>query len=122
MRAVRRIRYRRKPVRFRRRRYARRRVHRRRTTKLSVKLTRTIVMDVDGKAENNLSLHANLNEFSEHINLGANFERVKVWKVRARVYPQQNVANNTTRIGNYCIVPYHNVMPATAINFPTALD
>lgn len=120
---VRRMRYRRKPVIRRRRRRGIRRAHRRRVPKLSVKLTRTIQLDADGKAENNLSLHCNLNEFAEHINLGANFERVKVWKVKARVYPQQNVANNSTsRVGNYCIVPYHNVMPTTPINFPTALS
>lgn len=106
----------RKPVR-------RRVLHRRRQPVLWVKLTRTIQVTQAPNVELNVPLHCQLNDFSEHINLGANFERVKVYKQVIRVLPQQNVSNtSTSRVGNYCILPYHKPVPSPFVSLPTALS
>lgn len=100
-----------------------RRRHRRRTPVLYCKLTRTVQLNAVPNAENNFALHVTLNDFAEHINLAANFERVKVLRQVVRVYPQQNVSNNSTsRTGSYCLLPYHKPAPTTPVNFPTALS
>ncbi|UNY50593.1 capsid protein [Chifec virus UA13_1727] len=129
MRAVRRVFARRrlalrKPVRrtiFRRR--FGRRIRRRRQATLYCKITRTIHASHPLKDEYNLPLHVTLNDFSEHVNLAATFERVKVLRQVVTVYPQQNVSNtSTSRVGGYCLVPYHKTLPTTYINYPTALS
>lgn len=87
------------------------------------KLTRTVQAVVPPNTEYNLALHVTLNDFAEHINLAPNFERVKVLRQTVRVFPQQNVSNtSTSRVGNYCLLPYHKPTPVTPINFPTALS
>ncbi len=120
------MRFRRKPV-YRRRRFkpVRRRVYRKRrpTPALYIKLTRTVQIAVAPNTEFNYSFQVSLNDFAEHINMAPNFERVKVLRQDIRVYPQQNVSNtSTSRVGNYCLFPYHRPAPTTAINFPTALS
>lgn len=101
----------------------RRRLRRKKTPTLYVKLTRTVQITVPSATEYNYALHVTLNDFAEHINLAASFERVKVLRQTVRVYPQQNVSNtSTSRVGNYCLLPYHKPAPTTAINFPTALS
>ncbi len=98
-------------------------MQRRRTPVLYVKLTRTIQVAIGPNIEFNQPLHVTLNDFAEHINLAPNFERVKVLRQVVRVFPQQNVSNtSTSRVGNYCMFPYHKPPPGTTINFPTALS
>lgn len=90
---------------------------------LFVKLTRTIQIAIPPSVEFNQPLHVSLNDFAEHINLAPNFERVKVLRQTVRVLPQQNVSNtSTSRVGNYCMLPYHKPLPTSLINFPTALS
>lgn len=122
------MRFRRRPV-YRRRMFKpvlrRRRRHygRSRQSVLYVKLTRTVQINVTPGLESNYPMHVTLDDFAEHINLAANFERVKALRQVVRVFPHQNVSNNSTsRVGNYCLVPYHKPAPTPAINFPTALS
>jgi len=98
-------------------------IRRRRQTSFPVKLTRSVHVTTNGSADYNLSFMVSLNDFAEHINLGGNFERVKVLRQTVCVYPHQNVANNTTsRIGSYALIPYHKPLPSPGPNFPTALS
>nr|QHN64369.1 capsid protein [Cyclovirus sp.] len=107
-----------KPV----RRY-RRRFHRRRTPHLACKITRTLTIDVAANSDNIYAMNVTLDAFAEHRNLAPNFERVKVLRQNIRVFPQQNVANNSTsRVGTYAIVPYHKPIPASPISFATAVS
>lgn len=100
------------------------RFRRKKNNALNVKLTRTIQVSSNAKTGGIYSLHQTLDEFSEFKNLAPNFEYVKVNRVRVRVYPQQNVSNNSTsRITNYALVPYHRpVVQPTVPNFPTCLS
>lgn len=120
------MRFRRKPV-YRRRRFkpVRRRYRRTRrpTPAITLKLTRTVQVTVPPATEYNYSFAVSLNDFAEHINMAPNFERVKVLRQDIRVFPQQNVSNtSTSRVGSYCLLPYHRPAPTSAINFPTALS
>ena len=100
-----------------------RRVRRRRTPVLFCKLTRTVVVTHNNSVEQTEAFHVTLNDFAEHINLAPNFERVKVLRQVIKVYPQQNVANNTTsRIGSYALVPYHKPMPTTTPTYGASLS
>ncbi|ADD62452.1 capsid protein [Human associated cyclovirus 2] len=112
-------------VRSRRRVFKRRlRFRRRPISTLFTKLTRSVQVYSDARTGGVASLHQTLEQFSEHKNLAPNFERVKIYRLNVRVFPQQNVANNTSsRVTNYAIVPYHRplVKPATP-NFPTCLS
>lgn len=123
--AFRRRRFVRRKTGFRRRKVFKRRSMRRRRRQpvLYVKITRSIHVNVEPQQEKNVSMQISLNDFAEHVNLAANFERVKVLRQVVRVFPQQNVSNSSTsRIGSYCLFPYHKPAPSTEINFPTALS
>lgn len=120
-RRVARRRFARKPVR--RRRVFKRR-YRKRTTGSGClfKFTRTIQLEHPTNVDGMYSLHTSLDDYAEHQNLAPNFEMAKVLKVITRVHPHQNVSNNSTsRVGSYCLLPYHRVISKT-VNFPTALS
>lgn len=96
---------------------------RKRTPTLYVKLTRSIQVTFGPNVQLTQPLHVTLNDFAEHINLAPNFERVRVLRQNVRIYPQQNVSNSSTsRVGGYCIYPYHKPLPTTPPNYPTALS
>lgn len=113
-------RFARKPVR--RRRFFKRRYKRRSPNGCVFKFTRTIQIEHSTGEDGMYPLHTRLDDFSEHLNLAPNFEMAKVIKVVTLVHPQQNVSNNSTsRVGSYCLLPYHRTV-AKSINFPTALS
>ncbi|AGJ74759.1 capsid protein [Dragonfly associated cyclovirus 8] len=109
-------RLRRKPLRRRRFRF-------KRTPVLYVKLTRTVqVVSVINKGGLN-SLNQVLNDFAEFQNLAPSFERVKVYRLNVRVFPHQNVSNNSTsKVPGYAIVPYHRPPPAATPSFSACLS
>lgn len=53
------------------------------------------------------------NDFHEFQELIKQFERCKFYKVVIRVIPQQNISNNSTsRVPQYCILPWHRPVEA----------
>lgn len=97
----------------------------RRTPTLRVKLTRTVQITHELKNFSIYPCHVQLADFAENTNLASNFERVTISKVVCKIFPHQNVANNSTsRLPNYCIFPYHRGIAnaGALLNFPTALS
>lgn len=119
-------RFRRRRVIYRRNRFKRVRRARSRVWKtptLYVKLTKTIVVTASPLTDLNINLSVALNDFAEHINLGPNFERVKVYRQVVRVLPQQNVSNtSTSRVANYALIPYHKPPPTSPVTFVNAIS
>ncbi|AXL65890.1 putative capsid protein [Fly associated circular virus 1] len=114
--------YRRRPV-FKRLAFRRRKSQWRRTPSLYCKLTRTIQYSHVSSATAIQSMQVRPNDFAEYQNQAANWERVKIYRLRVRVFPQQNVANNTTsRCPNYAFVPYHRPVDTLTATFPTCLS
>ncbi|AGC84156.1 putative capsid protein [Cyclovirus roach] len=108
---------------FRRSFHRRRRSQWSKTPSMYCKLTRTIQYTHTNSALGLQSMQVRPSDFSEFTNQASNWERVKIYKLRVRVYPQQNVANNTTsRIPNYAMVPYHRPTDTLTTTFPACLS
>lgn len=125
MAAVRRRRYRRKPV-FRRRNRFRRRVARRRRSVrrgFRVKLTETQLVSGSVTKNELKELHVDLTNFSEFKRLGSNFEYCVPRVVVQTIYPQQNVSNtSTSAVPPYVIFPYHKNIPTSGVGFSDYLS
>ena len=110
-------------VRARRRRlFRRRRRFPIRPADLLCKLTKISTVRVDVTKVNVYSLSFLPTDFKEFTDLRDSFEMVKFLKVRVRVLPLQNVANNTSSaMPAYCMLPWHRGGPA-ATEFNTYLS
>ena len=80
-------------------------------------------VSANNNANSQFNLHCMLNDFAEHTNLAPNFERVKVYKIRVRIYPHQNVSNDSTStVPLYAIFPYHKDLPSPVTTFANILS
>ncbi|AEL87793.1 putative capsid protein [Bat faeces associated cyclovirus 4] len=106
---------RRRPVRSIRRIRRRRRYGRRRSKFgcMMTKLTRLQTFQADATKNTLQELHIQLAGFPEYLDVAQNFEFAKFVKVVTRIYPHQNVGNNSSSaLGNYILFPYHKFIPA----------
>lgn len=129
------MRYRRRFVRrpVMRRRFRRRRIVRRRNFRFRrqrpgrgafrVKLTKVVSLSHAMPTTEIWSTSVRAKDFPEFLNLAPNFESYRFKKMRVRVIPQQSVANNSTsRVGLYCMFPWHQPQPSPDNNFNSFLS
>lgn len=92
----------------RRRRYARRVPRRLPSGNMFVKLTKTTTFVHTSGNVSLFSAGVKLNAFDEYNNLSPYFEKCQALKMRIRVFPHQNVSNNSTStVPLYCVFPWH---------------
>lgn len=80
---------------------------------MMTKLTRLQTFQADATKNTLQQLHISLGEWTEYLDVAQNFEYAKFYKVVTRIYPHQNVGNNSSSaLGNYILFPYHKFIPA----------
>ncbi|WBG01479.1 coat protein [army ant associated cyclovirus 5 170_4] len=119
----------RKPVRRVRRRYLRRafrrrRIGRSRTGSMYCKFTKVASVTVENNVNSFWGASFLPTDFPEYNNIAKNFELCKFLRIRVRVIPLQNVANNSTSaLPCYAMLPWH--VPITypkEFNFYLSVD
>lgn len=85
---------------------------------LRCKLTKLVTVQHTQSDTQIWSTYVQPKDFPEFLNLAPNFESYRMKKMLVRVIPHQNIANNSTsRVGAYCMFPWHQPPPSGTNNF-----